>query len=185
MFRRGFIFVLIIIISLIASLKTAAFAGAIYVAPSALFESISTQQLRYEGLSPRLDLGYGGIVYDERWYLAGEIFFTPKSIQILRNSINGQDLKVQYEWGASLLPGLFLDDILMIYVRLGIIATHFKDLDITRKGTQIGGGLEAWLNDTWSVRGEFDYTRYNRINSIGSPTSGTFMISAIYRFAFL
>lgn len=156
--------------------------GCVYIAPSLAYESINANpSTRYEGVNPILALGYGGLVRRTYpIYAAIEIFGAPKSITIHNHKFNNPGLKTGYNIGGSIIPGYYLDDNLLLYVRIGALSTHFSNLDVTRTGFQAGIGLQVKLTSLWDLRAEYDNTSYSAIDGLSSPKSGTFLIGVMY-----
>lgn len=156
--------------------------GCVYLAPSLAYESIhANPNTRYEGVNPVLALGYGGLIKQTYpVYIAIELFGAPKSITIHNDKFNNPGLKTGFNLGGSIIPGLYLDDVILAYVRVGMLSTNFADFDATRTGFQVGVGLQARLNSVWDLRGEYDYTSYSSIDGLGSIKSGTYMIGVVY-----
>lgn len=122
-------------------------------------------------------------------------------------------LKARTSYGVALLPGIKLNDSTLMYVRLGYLRNNFKangsftNSDGTFSGSssnwtngfQYGVGLETYVAEMVSVRGEYDHTSINsRSNNFGStvvgdyafsssssikPSNNEFMLSLIYHFA--
>lgn len=128
-------------------------------------------------------------------------------------------VKARGSYGVALLPGLKLNDSTLLYVRLGYLRANFKssgDAGIAglgynfssskwRNGFQYGVGLETYVAESVSLRGEFDHTNYdsrsfNRsfvvegatkqvetftLSTSGSvkPSANEFMLSLLYHFA--
>jgi hypothetical protein len=162
------------------SLSTA-FAGSFYIGPSIAYDSLRAGHIRYAGIYPVLSGGYDDWVWD--WlYIAGEIFASPKSIDVNNEPKNGENLKTKYIYGVSIIPGINLDEMLLAYVRFGFASAKFQELDTTKGGTELGIGLETKLMDCWSVRAEYDYAKYSSIPSAGSLRADAFSLGAVYRF---
>lgn len=135
----------------------------------------------YEGLGPQLAIGYSTIT--NQWiYVAGELFTNIKGFKIQNRSENNATVRVRYSLGASILPGLILDPLLMFYARIGLIYTLFEQNNTMRSGYQLGLGLQYNLSQAWDVKGEYDYMQYNSLRNLGSPRAGEFTIGLVYRF---
>lgn len=165
-----------------ATLPTAAMAGSFYMGPMVEFTSLSKNNARFQGLTPHLTVGYGDLLTG-CVYLSGEIFAGPKVLKWSDTKNNrGLDLKTTSNYGASLIPGYILDNAVMIYLRLGMVVTNFDSLNTTKHGYTVGAGLEGVLDPNWSVRGEYDVTKYAFINGVGHVSAGTFGIGLKYTF---
>lgn len=156
-------------------------AGAFYLNPMFAYDSITTKTVSYLGYTVRLGLGYGDIV-DEQIVLAGEIFAAPRAMTIHNSPVAQGGLRPQYTYGASVLPGLVLDDVFLAYARLSVLASRFNDLGLTRGGYQAGVGLEYHITKAWSARAEYVYTIYHSISGIGTPKTDEFGAGLVYRF---
>jgi len=126
--------------------------------------------------------------------------------------------KARGSYGVGLLPGLKLNDSTLLYVRLAYLRADFKtsysatDPDVApgapvtttgsssewRNGFQYGVGLETYVAEQVSLRGEFDHVRFNSksinasvtvpaIITVASstsikPSNNEFMLSLLYHF---
>jgi len=171
----------IVITSVIfAGCLSTAWAGSFYLGPALTYEALKAGRIHYQGLSPVLYIGYGDWVRE--WlYIAGEIFGSPKSIDINNEPKNGVSLKTKYTYGASLIPGINLDDMIMAYARLGFVSAKFQDLNERKGGSQMGLGLDGKIMDCWSIRAEYVYTMYSSVSGVGSLRSDEFTLAAIYQ----
>lgn len=167
--------------ALFISAVSTVYAGAFYMGPMIVHQSITAGDAGYEGLSAQVAAGYGTFAKDPL-YFAAEIFASPKSITIHDNSVPEGSLKAGSSYGISIIPGYRFDDLIMAYVRLGLIYTNFTSFDTTRRGYQGGGGIEVALTSNWSARGEYVYTSYSNLDDMGTPKNGQFGLGAIYRF---
>jgi outer membrane immunogenic protein len=166
--------------------------------------------LSSRGWDGDLNVGYGR--YWDAFYLAGEVHGVISgadgSVGIssstagppaTSSSIN-VNVKARGSWAVSVLPGMKLNDSTLAYVRLGYIQTNFKasgsatDDGVTFsasnnkwKGGFIGGvGMETWVADNVSLRGEYQYSAYSNFsNGFGSvkPSNSSFTLGLGYHFA--
>lgn len=167
---------------LFAGSVSIATAGSIYVAPTLMYQNTYTDDIRYEEVSPKLALGYSTV--SQQWiYLAGELFGSVKGHTLTNHPKNGQNLRINYSMGMSLIPGLMLDPYLIGYVRLGLVYSRFDQADVMRNAYQVGAGMQFNVNPSWDIRAEYDYMQYSRISNLGSPRAGEVSVSGIYRFA--
>jgi opacity protein-like surface antigen len=160
-----------------------AVAASFYAGPMLIYDGITAGNVSYQGLSPKLALGYGGTLKESPLYIAAELNAIPRSITLHNHRSGTVGLKPAYSVGASLLPGLYLDDVILAYLRLGVLYTRFDNLSVTRAGAQAGVGLQTHLSGPWDVRAEYVYTRYGSITGIGSPKTDQFGLGLIYHFA--
>lgn len=148
-----------------------------YFGPAANFLNISSGS--YKGVAPALYLGYGSWMSDYfYWALEGYAAFEPYNSHSNDNNL----LKTRYNYGLGLIPAVDLDDTLILYGRLGVVRTSFKNLDIAKNGYQLGLGLEAPVNPCWSMRLEYSYSLYKEIDYFGNVHINQLMFGIIYRF---
>jgi opacity protein-like surface antigen len=146
-----------------------------------------TNPLAASGWDGNLNIGYG-------WYwcqyylgveLAGVITDASSTTRVTAIDEFGSDsisfrTRARGSWHISVLPGVKLTDSTLLYIRLGYIDTQFRgrvrftddDGDVfTRSRTRwkngfIGGvGLETYLIDNVSLRGEYQYTWYSNFSN--------------------
>lgn len=95
--------------------------------------------------------GYGAkLGLDQKYYLGGELF--------LNNLSYSQINHMNYGLGASLIPGVYLNNDTMVYTRLGIEAFRKGHTHHTKAGAQVGLGLQNSIAKNWDIRGEYVYT---------------------------
>lgn len=176
MFRK-----LLIVVILLGNIPIAS-ALSVYLAPMALYQGIKAGSVEYEGVLPQLALGVGGTIKDYPIYLGGEAFVNIKPITIHNHRGQTLGLKPNYSGGLSFIPGVCLDDQVLLYGRLGALVTSFQDLDLSKHGYQAGIGIVAKLTKSWDVRGEYVYTKYTTIVGIGAPRMDQFGVGLIYQF---
>lgn len=165
--------------SLLFSMGT--YAGNFYLAPMLTYEDVSSGDLTYRGIAPRLAAGYS-TAFNGTYYLAPEFYISPKSITLHSSNDDIGSIKPTNTYGLSIIPGIFLDHELLAYLRLGVVSSRFSDLNATKRGVQAGAGLETCLKGPWSIRAEYDYTVYQSIGGVGNPRTGQFGVGTIYRF---
>ena len=162
-------------------LLNTSYAANFYIAPTLVYESINANGIRYEDINPRLALGYGDF-YSESIYISGELFASPATINVNNATDANASLKTNYNYGIGLLPGYYLDDVLMAFGRLGLICTNFSNLDKLATGFQAGLGFQWMVTQVWSVRGEYDYTMYGTQPRVGDANSNQFGLGLVYYF---
>lgn len=181
MFKRSLVLSLLCLTCL--PIAYAGYTPSFYVGPTVMYQGISSKNIDYMGITPRLSVGFGGVVNDSFVYLGAEIFGSPKGASIHNRKDGTPGLQPKYSVGASFIPGYYLDDVMLLYARLGVIDTKFDNLDASRWGAQAGIGIEASLTRSWSVRGDYTYTSYRTVkNYIGSPKASEYAIGLLYRF---
>lgn len=139
----------------------------------------------YRGVPINLIAGYGGVVSDS-FYLAGELTGTITSASLS----DDHGLKSSYGLGASILPGIMINDQTLAFARIGIVDTKFPtSKGDKRVGGQFGVGLQTKLTEKVALRGEYDYVAYKaktvRSNNQGfsvGPRSDQFTVGLIYNF---
>jgi opacity protein-like surface antigen len=178
MLKRSLMLCLFFVLSL-----PTAFAASFYIAPTVMYQGISSKNIDFMGLTPRLSVGYGGNLYDSPVYLAGEIFGSPRGATLHNHRGTTVGLKPKYSLGVSFIPGICLDSVLLAYLRLGIIDTKFDNLDASRMGAQGGVGLQYNMTASWDIRADYTYTGYRSVKPyIGSPKSDEYALGLVYRF---
>jgi len=126
----------------------------------------------FRGIPLGVLAGYGGQI-SSSLYLAGEVFVTIITPQLDSNG----NVKSNYNYGISLLPGMFLSQHTMGYLRLSLVKTHFPQLKTTKTGGQLGVGVQTSMTQSFDVRGEYIFSRYS-----GSLNTDQFNIGLIYKF---
>lgn len=163
---------------------TSAQAAVFYVAPVAVWDSFYLNPIRYEGLSPKLSIGVSPTVYSQ-YAISFEGWVDPiKPFTHTNNTFGIVSLKPSYSYGLSLLPGYNLDDVLRVYLRLGVLGTKFDDIGDTGVAWQAGAGLQvSWsCTSPWSIRGEWNYAKYRSISGVGVIADGQYSLGFVYRF---
>ncbi len=158
-----------------------AFAANYYLGGSLAYDSYYQNDLRYTSFSPRLVGGYGG--WWSRWiYMSAELYGTPKDFRRRNDDLPNQTLEEKYSFGASLIPGVYLDNLVMGYARFGFQFANFNQTNSIRRGLQTGLGLDYAATPCWHVRGEYDYTRFDNLGIVGSPQLNEYALTVIYHF---
>lgn len=165
----------------IATAHASSFNGVFYLSGAAQYSSYYIDDLKFQGMNPRLAAGYGGMA-NSMLYLAAELFALPFTATINNNPTLVGSLKTSYSWGASLIPGYFFDDSVMGYVRLSYVATRFENLSTTKSGYEAGLGVDVGWTENWNVFGEYDYAKYRTINNVGGPRAGLYILGLKYKF---
>jgi len=155
-----------------------AHAGYFYLGPTIVYQTMSVNNAGYNGIAPRMTLGYEDMLTPVI-YTGVEIFSNPTTIKVYNNPSDQGSLRVTYSYGASLLPGINFDNTIVGYGRLGLIRTRFDNLGQVKSGVEYGVGIKWMLNDLWSAKGEYTYTKYNNINPMGHPSSNTYSIGLL------
>jgi opacity protein-like surface antigen len=100
--------------------------------------------------------GFGGYstAIKRIYSLAAEVFLNTGSLPLSQKHYN----RTTFGLGASLLPGIILNQNSLIYARIGIASFRYTKTDATATGGQLGLGLQNSLTDNWDIRGEYVYT---------------------------
>ena len=165
-------------------ISQAAYAGNFYIGPSVMLNYLSADHSNYHALSPRVSLGYGGIVTDN-FYLAGELTATPGSIDLKNDYTKGtnENTKITHTYGLSIIPGIKVTDTTMVYGRIGAVESYFNSQNKTAAGAQVGLGVQMSIAPSWDLRGEYIYTGYRSVSSsVGSPKSNAIGVGLIHNF---
>ena len=138
----------------------------------------------------KLFAGYGGAI-NQNLYLAGEV-----EVGTTAATLNdAKFLRVSRTYGASVLPGVMLNDDTVLFTRLGLLKTRFSKErfggdtlpSFSTLGGEIGLGLQANVAPNFAIRGEYDYVAYRKeaksLQTVfKTPQADQFMVSAIYKF---
>jgi hypothetical protein len=171
----------ILLTTLFLTITTSALAHGPYIGPTFLIQDLTTSNSDFRGVSPRFAFGYDGII--DCYYLGAEVFATPTTLTMQDNHpVGSTSLKISRDFGISILPGLYLSEGFIGYLRLGVIRSKFKDPGNLVTGGQGGIGLQTSLSPAWVLRTEYIYTGYSHISGLGSPQSDVFGIGLIYKF---
>lgn len=172
------------LIALASYCTTAAADSAFYIGPSLLYSYTGASGTHFQGLSPRMSFGYGGTLTDS-FYLGGELFAIPGQVPLSNSTSNGSSsLRTSRSFGASIIPGIMLDNCNMVYARVGIVNSYFLTPGSTSTGAQVGVGIATNIAPKWDLRGEYIYTAYRSISDIGSPHSSQVAVGVVRRFNF-
>lgn len=156
-------------------------AATFYMGPSIGVEDAVTNTSVFRGMLPRLTLGYGEM--QEGGYFAGELFFTPTSILLQNNTSPGATTaKMTRDFGASFIPGMIIGPQTVGFARLGFITSKFSGPNVYKTGGQVGLGLMTAVSPNWDVRGEYNYSMYPSMGSLGAPKVDSYFLHFLYRF---
>lgn len=174
---------LLIASAILATTSTVALAdGAPYLGASLGVVNNTSSQGSFRGMPLTINGGYGAKV-NQTVYLAGELFGVLGTSTLDSNPNPGvRSIKSTYGFGASFIPGLMISDSTMTFLRLGAVKTRFANLGKTVGGGQAGLGLQTSLTQNLDLRGEYDYTKYNKVQGV-SIRSDAFNIGLVYKFA--
>lgn len=166
------------------------------------------------GVGGGLFAGYG-MYFDGPWYLGAEIWANASNAGAETLNISGidadgnlfnynQDIKGNWSWGLSVLPGYKLNCSTLTYIRLGYARHRLKISEsfISRpsdpddfstssnnwfSGFQYGFGVENVIKGPWTLRTEFNHTFLgsnsdNISRSTFSVSDNQFSLGLIYHF---
>lgn len=171
----------IIATSILLAASSSSFALAPYLGASAGIKTNTAAHENYRGVEGKLFAGFGGVLVP-CFYLAGEAFIAPGSIEITDNRFFGNSARSTYGYGASIIPGITIGDHTMLYGRLGVVQTRFDKQDKTLSGGQGGLGIQTSLTPCWDIRTEYVYTAYNSGGDLSNPKSDEFNFGVVYKF---
>lgn len=170
-----------LLIGLLLIMTTSVLAHGPYIGPTFLVQDMTTAHNNLRETSLRFTFGYDEII--DCYYLGAEVFATPTTLMIRDNdSARAASLETSRDFGISVLPGLYLSEGFVGYLRLGVVRSKFKDLGNLVTGGQSGIGLQTNVSPAWVLRTEYIFTSYSHIAGIGSPRSDGFGISLMYKF---
>lgn len=137
----------------------------------------------YRGVPFTAFAGFGGTVSDN-FYLAAEAEGTVGTANISNN----KDFKTSYGYGASVIPGIMVNDRTLAYGRAGIVRSKFPEANNSfRNGGKFGVGLQTSLTSCVDLRGEYDFEAYNSFKDKTwdlklSPRADQFNVGFVYKF---
>jgi outer membrane immunogenic protein len=134
----------------------------------------------------------------DHFYLSLEAFVDEASNKSGTKSINAgttnRYTRQTYSYGVSALPGFIIADSTVVFVRGGVVRSHFQISDTllgattsyntTLTGAQAGLGAQTAVSASLDVRGEYIYSSYNSYNNINgrfTPRDNQVSISLAYR----
>ena len=177
MFKK-IVFAGLILLSSPALAKDAGF----YVAPSVFVVDATSSTSSAIQVSPRFSIGYANN-FSQYYYLGGELFVNPGSVMVSKRETYGRPtLQTTYSLGASLLPGVRLNETSMLFFRIGGVETHFVHKNNNDLGLQVGIGIQTTVSYSWSIRGEYIYNTYYSMTGISAPRADWYGIGGVYRF---
>jgi outer membrane immunogenic protein len=166
------------------------------------------------GLAGGIFAGFG-MYWCNRLYLGGELFMNNSAASQSQNfnvttsgTAVGSSAKVSSgaSWGASLLPGLKVNDHSLVYVRFGYNQAYLRSqsnyavttggvvtsgasaiLSQWQGGFNYGLGIETAVYHNVSVRSEYSHTSFDSYadgnGTTYSPSDNQLMVSLIYHFS--
>lgn len=171
----------LLLCSILAGMSVNALAGSVYIGPSLFVQKTSGSNSSYTGMYPHLSLGYSERISD--YYFAGEVFGAFGNVTISNRTNRGAiSSKIAHEYGASFIPGIFIREAAIAYLRLGVVNAKFAGPSATRMGAQAGVGLQTDLSPNWDLRGEYVYSAFKSVAGLGSPKTNELGVGVIYKF---
>lgn len=153
--------------------------ASIYIAPSIAYQSVFIGGGEtYEGITGKLGLGAGVRAWTFA-YLGVEGFASSKPLNV--KSGDPDIYKPSSIYGFSILPGYYFDDNVLGYARLGFAYANFSNLDAKPRGYNVGAGVDWCFYNHLSLRGEYNYTRYNDISGTGTLNQNEVFAGVVYR----
>jgi opacity protein-like surface antigen len=170
---------LMALMATLVSLDAAAYTHT-YVGGTVGLQDVIAYPNVYRAWQPGLFIGYGSD-FEKDYYIAGE-FMATFAATISNNYTNRNDsMRNSPIISLSLIPGMYLVNGAMMFLRLGIAETYFPPVSTWRPGGIAGIGLDVSFTSCWSVRTEYDYSVFRAIDA-GTPRSDMFALSLKYTF---
>lgn len=134
----------------------------------------------YRGVPLTAFAGYGATI-NQNIYLGGEVLGVLGTGTLNSNNGGGPySLKTTYGYGVSVIPGYYVNDSTMAFLRAGVVNSRFTNAGETATGGQVGVGMQTKLMQNWDLRGEYDYTGYQSVNG-HSPRADLFNLGLVYK----
>lgn len=132
---------------------------------------------------------FGGMGWtlSDRFYLGLEVFGDQSSVVTQKATVSTTTqnatnyVRMRYNYGASVLPGIRITDSSLAYLRLGGVVARFSLHQTVPPSTatsnwyssiagggQAGIGAQTAIGGNWMVRGEYVYSRYNSFTAFGN-----------------
>lgn len=154
---------------------------AVYVAPSVFLNDTTSSSDNQRQLLGRISLGMGSYM-NKNYYAGAELFVSPGGLVLNSRNPTGPTVKNTWNFGASVLPGVRLNENTMLFFRLGAVDSHFTYRNNYVLGGQFGIGLSTTVAINCDVRGEYIYTAYRSMPNLSSPRSDWYGIGLVFRF---
>ena len=173
---------LLIASAILATTSTVALAsGAPYLGASLGVVDNTSSAGSSRGMPLTVNAGYGATV-NQNVYLAGEVFGVLGTYTLNSNpNMYSRSIKTTYGYGVSFIPGVMISDHTMTYARLGVVKSRFTNYSETVAGGQAGLGIQTSLTQNLDLRGEYDYTKYNKFSGVSVKTDA-FNVGLVYKF---
>lgn len=127
-----------------------------------------------------------------KFYLGGELFIA-NSLQFKSLDYNGYYSQSGFSYGGDLIPGVFVNPLTFIYLRTGVVNTHFELIPTNAllpkqssypTGWRIGGGVQFNLLKSFDIRLEAIGAFYSgtHASNLGHPFTNQFNLGGVYKF---
>ncbi len=175
-----------------------------------------------DGWNGEINIGCGG-TFQDHYYLAAEIFGDISNVKASTTlsgvaidnfgnvdavGLNGS-LKLRYEYGITLVPGVKISDSTMLYAKVGFVRGKFRQNlngffvansspvavnvaalqfdravsnNKTSNGLQLGVGLETMVTNNVSAKIEYNWNRYSNTFGVKHPTVNSAKLGVAYHF---
>ncbi len=146
--------------------------------------NVAGSPLAYEGIEGTIFGGYGAMVAPS-FHLAGELFVQDSAnVKDFKSAGNLTGVRSSWGFGASILPGYMINDHVLGFVRAGVVRTRFSDTGVRSNATgwQLGAGMQTSVYENLDVRGEYVFSDYQKITSIGRPVAHQVNVGLVYKF---
>jgi opacity protein-like surface antigen len=152
--------------------------------------NVTTIPSSFVGFDGTASLGYGMMAYPN-FYLAGEIFGGGSAnIKAYKNA-NGTSPRSTWNYGASVLPGVMINNDVLGYLRAGVVRSRFTSVrpngstvssNKNLTGFQVGGGAQTNVAPNLDVRGEYVYSQYQNTSVLNKVQGHQFNLGLVYKF---
>lgn len=136
----------------------------------------------YKGIETVFSLGYGGIVAP-CFYLAGEVYGGDSfDLKDYSTTNTLKSIRTTWGYGFDAIPGFMITNNVMGYLRLGVVRSHFNNLQANSTGFKVGAGAQTPLTQNLELRADYTFSRYNSVNGIGKPITDQANLGIVYKF---
>lgn len=164
----------------------------------------SNPALNAIGVVGGLFIGYGTPIIRDRFHVGGELLANTSNAGTTYSSTLGSPIGaytakyvVNSSYGGALLPGYYLSESTLTYIRFGYTYAKMKYTENfsgtstskskTSSGLNLGLGLETLLHEKFSGRLEYTHVFYNSFSTsngtVINPSDNQVMVALLYHFA--
>lgn len=164
----------------------------------------SNPVLNASGVVGGIFIGYGQPIIRDKIYLGGELLANTSNAGTTYSSTLGAPIGaytskfvVNSSYGGAFLPGYYLTDATLTYVRFGYSYAKMKYTETftgssaakskTSSGLNLGLGIETLLNQKLSGRLEYTHAFYNSFSTsngtVTNPSDNQVMVALLYHFS--